>query len=106
MSKVVFIGNTFNLMLPVGTILVALIVIFRLWQKCMAGLGCKQIHIDPEDMSPRELMNGFEIIRSARHELSEVLDNDVIRGVLNGARLVSTDNLLTVSLVAHSGQYY
>jgi hypothetical protein len=79
-----------NELMPIGTFEVMFIVVLRLWQRCMGGLGCKQIPIHPGNMTTKELRDGFEIIRCARHDLSDLLDHEVITGILSESPLLSS----------------
>jgi hypothetical protein len=103
MSQVAFIGDKFNELMPIGTFVVMFIIIFRLWQRCMAGLGCKQIHISPDDMTAAELRDGFDIIRCARHDLSELLNHEVIKGILAESPMLmsSVEPLRTSSVTSY-----
>jgi hypothetical protein len=81
MDDAVFIGDKYNGLLPIGTFVIALIIGLRIWQRCTEAIGCRTIHIHPEDFSAREVLKSFEIIQSDRHDLSTLLGDDVIKAM-------------------------
>jgi hypothetical protein len=89
MDEVVFIGNEYNFLMPIGSLVIAIIVLLRLWQRCTMALGCRTIHIHPEDFSVREFETSFQIIRSVRHDCAPLLDHPVIRALVREVPLLS-----------------